>query len=336
MCSRHLFILCYFYLVFLLIKRCSWEMSKGRGTRPKFSEQSSALMRKVYCFNCKAFILNSKDQPDEKFLNYHYANKGCSDKSLVFKRKDSVMVTFPPGAHFGMFDSPTNSLYNGDERAHCDVDGVVDSSEDDDDDVDEDNKSDVEVDDEVWSEDEEHGLVEDVLTASDLELLSREECFLGTNHKLKGCDVMYSPIHILKAMATNELKGEDINVIHPSEYIFEIQSKFLNLYEKESVVHGESMKFRNMGNVEGKEDVKAEDLMDLLKFGLNVGLSDANGDELLATLDRILDRHKSPIQLRKTWKSLRLAVDKKFLLLVMQLQMFDILCRLNFLVFIIT
>lgn len=140
--SRHLFFLCYFYLVFLLIKLCSCEMPRDRGTRPKFSEKSSALMRKVYCFNCKEFILNSKEQPDEKFLNYHYARKGCCDKSLVFKRKDSVMVTFPPGAHFGMFDSPTNSLYNGDERAHFDVEGVVDSSEDDDDDVDEDNKSD--------------------------------------------------------------------------------------------------------------------------------------------------------------------------------------------------
>ena len=62
--------------------------------------------------------------------------------------------------------------------------------------------------------------------------------------------------------------------IHQSPYL-----KFLNLYEKESVVHGKSMKFRNMGSVEGNEDVKAEDLMNLLKFGLNVGLSDANRDE---------------------------------------------------------
>jgi hypothetical protein len=141
------------------------------GTRPKCSKYESELMNKVYCFNCKIFILNPKKKPDEIVLNYHYGRKGCCDQSLVFKRKESIMVTFPPGAHFGMFDSHTDPLsYDGEDRVHQDLDSDDDSSDEDDEDVDECNKSDLEIDDEVWSEDEDFGLVEDVLTASDLDL----------------------------------------------------------------------------------------------------------------------------------------------------------------------
>ena len=103
-------------LVFLSFILCYCQMPrvKRTGTRPKCSNYDSELMNKVYCFNCKIFILNPKKKPDEIVLNYHYGSKGCCDQSLVFKRKESIMVTFPPGAHFGMFDSPTDPLsYDG-------------------------------------------------------------------------------------------------------------------------------------------------------------------------------------------------------------------------------
>ena len=94
------------FLVFLITKLSFCQMPRSsRGTRPHHSRSQSELMNKVYCANCKVFILNPLNQADEKFLNFHYGSKGCCDQSLVYKKKDSVMVTFPPGSYFGMFDS---------------------------------------------------------------------------------------------------------------------------------------------------------------------------------------------------------------------------------------
>ena len=75
-------------------------------------------MNKVYCANCKVFILNPLNQADEKFLNFHYGQKGCCDPSLIYKKKDSVMVTFPPGSYFGMFDSPGDIPIFADDNIH--------------------------------------------------------------------------------------------------------------------------------------------------------------------------------------------------------------------------
>jgi hypothetical protein len=304
----HGYVLLWIFLssIFLII----YHSRRMRGTRPQVGLQSLQDCSKVYCPNCKENIPNPKNTPEDRFIRCHFAQKKCCDETLIHKQKDSAMVTFPPGLHFGMLDHPDLATFVEEQgyAPDSDYNSASYSSDDNSSEEEEELEDEESLVSSVWSEDEEP-TCDDALSARDLGLLDEVECFKGTKHHLKGCDAIYSPVQILKSQ--DLLKGFDINVLRPCDAIFDIQSTFLKLYEKESVVYGKSMKFRNMGVTDGKEEVRWEDLMDLLEFGLSAGMSDAVGDGLLETIDRILQRHKSPIQLRKTWKSMRKAVDKQ-------------------------
>ena len=210
-----------------------------RGTRPKVGLQSLQDSAKVYCPNCREYLPNPRNTPEDRFIRYHFARKKCCDQTLIHKQKDSAMVTFPPGYHFGMTShqdlatfveeqgyEPESDYHSASDSSDCES-----SEEEEDDEEDEDEQ--------VWSEDDEPTF-DDALSARDLGLLDEVECFKGTKHRLKGCDAVYSPVQILKSQ--DLLKGFDINVLRPRDAIFEIQSTFQKLYEKESAVYGKFFK----------------------------------------------------------------------------------------------
>ena len=143
-------------------------------------------------------------------------------------------------------------------------------------------------------------------TAEDIRLLDREQAVLSSGHTLRGFEVVYSLRQIQKNRAS--LQDFDINVLKPSDEVFAIQQQFIQVFQ--GTEGGESKKL-NFRNFDGKRLVDWKDLVDLYDFGLRVGLSDREGDNLLAVINEILSRNESPIQLRNTWRSIRLAIDKQ-------------------------
>ena len=104
----------------------------------------------------------------------------------------------------------------------------------------------------------------------------------------------------------DKLVGFDINKLRPSNAMEVIQLRLLRLMMEEEA-DTELMKFRNMGN----KTVDWTDLIQLFDFGLSVGLSDASGNRLLAVINEILEKHGSNILLRKSWRHIRMAIDKQ-------------------------
>jgi len=142
-------------------------------------------------------------------------------------------------------------------------------------------------------------------TAEDLELLGKEEATKTTDHILLGSEIVYSNRQIAKY--GHLLTGFDINVLEPSDVVLEIQSNFLEVFSVAADDDGPLMKFRNLS----KSVVDWKDLIELYEFGISVGLSDREGNILLALFNEILARHDSNIQLRKSWRDIRLAIDKQ-------------------------
>ena len=79
-------------------------------------------------------------------------------------------------------------------------------------------------------------------------------------------------------------------------------SKFFRAFAADD--DGPLMKFRNVS----KSVVDWKDLIDLYEFGISVG---REGNILLALFNEILARHDSHVQLRKSWRDIRLAIDKQ-------------------------
>jgi hypothetical protein len=141
--------------------------------------------------------------------------------------------------------------------------------------------------------------------AEDLELLCDDEATKTTDHILLGSAIVYSNRQIAKY--GRSLTGFDINVLEPSDVVLEIQSNFLEVFSVAADDDGPLMKFRNLS----KSVVDWKDLIELYEFGISVGLSDREGNILLALFNEILARHDSHIQLRKSWRDIRLAIDKQ-------------------------
>ena len=141
--------------------------------------------------------------------------------------------------------------------------------------------------------------------AEDLGLLCGDEATKTTDHILLGSEIVYSNRQIAKY--GHLLTGFDINVLEPSDVVLEIQSNFLEVFSVAADDDGPLMKFRNLS----KSVVDWKDLIELYEFGISVGLSDREGNILLALFNEILARHDSNIQLRKSWRDIRLAIDKQ-------------------------
>jgi hypothetical protein len=73
------------------------------------------------------------------------------------------------------------------------------------------------------------------------------------------------------------------------------------------------VKFRNLGRHGDRvlDTVQWKTLTRIYKFGLSVGLSRSQGDELLQMMQHVLDENGSHIQLRKTWRGLKDSIGKQ-------------------------
>jgi len=141
--------------------------------------------------------------------------------------------------------------------------------------------------------------------AESLELLSEEEATKTTEHIKLGSEIVYSNRQIAKY--GRSLTGFDINVLEPSDIILGIQSNFLAVFSVAEDDNSPLMRFRNCS----KTAVDWRDLIELYDFGISVGLSDREGNILLALFNEILERHDCHIQLRKSWRDIRYAIDKQ-------------------------
>lgn len=74
-----------------------------------------------------------------------------------------------------------------------------------------------------------------------------------------------------------------------------------------------NVKFRNLGSHGDRvlDSVQWKTLTRIYQFGLSVGLSRSQGDELLKMMQLVLDENGSHIQLRKTWRSLKVSIGKQ-------------------------
>ena len=138
-----------------------------------------------------------------------------------------------------------------------------------------------------------------VQTAEDCGFLDRADVLMETAHG-SGSDIVYSLIQMIKY--EEKLRGFDINRLCSSSAVKDIQLKLQELLPDKKLI-----RFRNMHN----KTVDWTDLIQLYDFGLSVGLSDAAGNRLLSVMNEILAKHGSNILLRKSWRHIRMAIDKQ-------------------------
>jgi len=81
-------------------------------------------------------------------------------------------------------------------------------------------------------------------TAEDIQLLDREQAVMSSGHTLLGSEVVYSLRQVQKYRAS--LKGFDINVLKPSDEVFQIQLQFIRVFQITESGESTSLKFRNM------------------------------------------------------------------------------------------
>ena len=142
-------------------------------------------------------------------------------------------------------------------------------------------------------------------TAEECGFLDRADASRETGHVI-GSNIVYSFIQKIKYK--EKLRGFDINILLSSNAVKDIQLKLEELLmEEETTGTTKLMKFRNMEN----KTVDWTDLIQLYDFGQSVGLSDASGNRLLSVMNEILEKHGSNILLRKSWRHIRMAIDKQ-------------------------
>ena len=143
-----------------------------------------------------------------------------------------------------------------------------------------------------------------VQTAEDCGFLDRADVLMETAHG-SGSDIVYSLIQMIKY--EEKLRGFDINRLCSSSAVKDIQLKLEELLMEDNTPDTKLIRFRNMEN----KTVDWTDLIQLYDFGLSVGLSDAAGNRLLSVMNEILAKHGSNILLRKSWRHIRMAIDKQ-------------------------
>ena len=143
-----------------------------------------------------------------------------------------------------------------------------------------------------------------VQTAEDCGFLDRADVLMETAHG-SGSDIVYSLIQMIKY--EEKLRGFDINRLCSSSAVKGIQLKLEELLMEDNTPDTKLIRFRNMEN----KTVDWTDLIQLYDFGLSVGLSDAAGNRLLSVMNEILAKHGSNILLRKSWRHIRMAIDKQ-------------------------
>jgi hypothetical protein len=143
-----------------------------------------------------------------------------------------------------------------------------------------------------------------VATAEDCGFLDRADVLMETAHG-SGSDIVYSLIQMIKY--EEKLRGFDINRLCSSRAVKDIQLKLQELLMEDEMPDKKLIRFRNMHN----KTVDWTDLIQLYDFGLSVGLSDAAGNRLLSVMNEILAKHGSNILLRKSWRHIRMAIDKQ-------------------------
>ena len=143
-----------------------------------------------------------------------------------------------------------------------------------------------------------------VATAEDCGFLDRADVLIETAHG-SGSDIVYSLIQMIKY--EEKLRGFDINRLCSSSAVKDIQLKLEELLMEDNTPDTKLIRFRNMEN----KTVDWTDLIQLYDFGLSVGLSDAAGNRLLSVMNEILAKHGSNILLRKSWRHIRMAIDKQ-------------------------
>ena len=143
-----------------------------------------------------------------------------------------------------------------------------------------------------------------VQTAEDCGFLDRADVLIETAHG-PGSDIVYSLIQMIKY--EEKLRGFDINRLCSSSAVKDIQLKLQELLMEDEMPDKKLIRFRNMHN----KTVDWTDLIQLYDFGLSVGLSDAAGNRLLSVMNEILAKHGSNILLRKSWRHIRMAIDKQ-------------------------
>ena len=84
--------------------------------------------------------------------------------------------------------------------------------------------------------------------------------------------------------------------------IAEIQRQFLDKFDPSAEP---PITFRNNTEKGTLDDVNPSDLIDILEFGIEVGLSNSQGDKLITLIKRLFARRNIPIQLRNEYESMK-------------------------------
>jgi len=234
---------------------------------------------KVYCDICNQNIPNTKNINPGRFLRSHQGQ--C--RRLLTERQSIDSNIEPKKQRSIPIDQYVDSFRTTFGHSDSFYEGLDDYDE----------------------EDAEVGGVHEArlqLTAEECGLLVQDACTVTAHGS--ACDIVYSLIQRNKY--GDKLLGFDINKLRPSNAMEVIQLRLLRLMMEEEA-DTELMKFRNMGN----KTVDWTDLIQLFDFGLSVGLSDASGNRLLAVINEILGKHGSNILLRKSWRHIRMAIDKQ-------------------------
>ena len=239
---------------------------------------------KVFCNICKRNVPCTNDTHPQQFLRRHQGH--C--KKLLNQTR-SVVLNTPPSKktqvrsllinEYGESFGPTFGhndwiceAYNDEDLSDVDINSVMET------------------------------LI--VQTAEDCGFLDRADVLMETAHG-SGSDIVYSLIQMIKY--EEKLRGFDINRLCSSRAVKDIQLKLQELLMEDEMPDKKLIRFRNMHN----KTVDWTDLIQLYDFGLSVGLSDAAGNRLLSVMNEILAKHGSNILLRKSWRHIRMAIDKQ-------------------------
>ena len=111
--------------------------------------------------------------------------------------------------------------------------------------------------------------------------------------------------------AARETLGENVEtndpyVVDVKSDIADVQREFLRKFDP--LADEPPIKFRNRNQKGALDDVEPSDLIDILEFGVEVGLSNAQGDKLITLIKRLFGRRNIPIQLRNEYESMKISL----------------------------
>ena len=116
---------------------------------------------------------------------------------------------------------------------------------------------------------------------------------------------------LLFSQTARETLGEyvetnDPYVVDVKSDIADVQREFLRKFDPST--DEPPIKFRNRNHKGSVDDVNPSDLIDILEFGVEVGLSNAQGDKLITLIKRLFGRRNIPIQLRNEYESMKISL----------------------------